>query len=43
VADKRRRNECTAFALMVTVERDTSAGSMRPDDARRAFGNLFKK
>jgi hypothetical protein len=27
----------------VTVERDTSSGSMRPDEARRAFGNLFKK
>jgi hypothetical protein len=43
IADKRARNECTAFALMVTVERDTSGGSVRPDDARRAFGNLFKK
>jgi hypothetical protein len=29
--------------MMVTVERDTSAGSVRPDDARRAFGNLFRK
>jgi hypothetical protein len=28
---------------MVTVERDTSAGAVRPDDARRSFGNLFKK
>lgn len=43
LTDKRRRNECTAFALMVTVERDTSSGSMRPDDVRRAFSNLFKK
>jgi len=43
VADKRARNECTAFSLMVTVERDTSGGSGRPDDAKRAFGNLFKK
>ena len=43
IADKRARNECTAFSLMVTVERDTSGGSVRPDDARRAFGNLFKK
>ena len=43
VADKRARNECTAFSLMVTVERDTSGGSVRPDDAKRAFGNLFKK
>ena len=43
IADKRARNDCSAFSLMVTVERDTSGGSVRPDDARRAFGNLFKK
>ena len=43
IADKRARNECALFSLMVTVERDTSAGSVRPDDARRAFGNLFRK
>jgi hypothetical protein len=28
---------------MLTAERDTSGGAVRPDDARRAFGNLFKK
>jgi hypothetical protein len=43
IADKRARNECTAFSLMVTVERDTSGGAIRPEDARRSFGNLFKK
>ena len=43
IADKRARNECPHFSLMVTVERDTSGGSARPDDVRRAFGNLFKK
>jgi hypothetical protein len=43
IADKRARNECTAFSLMVTVERDTSGGAVRPDDVRRSFGNLFKK
>jgi hypothetical protein len=43
LADKRARNDCPHFALMVTVERDTSAGSVRPEDARRSFGNLFKK
>ena len=43
VADKRARNDCARFALMVTVERDTSGGATRPDDARRSFGNLFKK
>jgi len=30
------------FSMIVTVERDTSGGSVRPDDARRTFGNLFK-
>ena len=43
IADKRARNECTEFSLMVTVERDTSGGAVRPDDAKRTFGNLFKK
>jgi hypothetical protein len=42
IADKRARNECPAFSIMVTVERDTSGGSVHPTDARRAFGNLFK-
>jgi hypothetical protein len=36
-------NACERFSLMVTVERDTSGGSVRPEDARRSFGNLFKK
>jgi hypothetical protein len=43
VADKRALNQCPLFTMMVTVERDTSGGSARPEDARRAFGNLFKK
>jgi hypothetical protein len=43
IADKRARNDCACFSLMVTVERDTSGGSVRPEDARRSFGNLFKK
>ena len=43
IADKRARNECTFFSLRTTVERETSSGSGRPDDARRAFENLFKK
>jgi hypothetical protein len=43
VADKNARNDCARFSLVVTVERDTSAGTVRPDDARRSFGNLFKK
>ena len=43
VADKNTRNDCPLFSLRVTVERDTSSGSIRPDDARRGFGTLFKK
>jgi hypothetical protein len=43
IADKRVRNDCARFSLMVTVERDTSGGAGRPDDARRSFGNLFRK
>jgi hypothetical protein len=43
IADKRAPNDCARFSLMVTVERDTSGGAVRPDDARRSFGNLFKK
>ena len=43
VADKKAPNDCALFSLMVTVERDTSAGTTRPVDARRSFGNLFKK
>ena len=43
IADKGARNACGAFALHVTVERDTTSGSARPADARRAFDNLFKK
>jgi hypothetical protein len=49
IADKDGRNECAHYALRVTIERDTSSGAggasapPRPDDARRAFDNLFKK
>lgn len=44
IADKQHANECSAFALRVTVERDTtSPGVVRPDAARRGFGDLFKK
>jgi hypothetical protein len=43
VADKNARNECAAFALRVTIERDASPDSTRPSDIRRGFDNLFKK
>ncbi|MBI3455930.1 MAG: hypothetical protein HY002_09110 [Candidatus Rokubacteria bacterium] len=42
IPDKAARNDCSHFSLRVTVERDTGASSMRPEDARRAFDNLFK-
>ncbi|MBI4588582.1 MAG: hypothetical protein HY725_07060 [Candidatus Rokubacteria bacterium] len=41
--DKRARNACPSFSLRVTVERGTPSGATRPEDARRAFDNLFKK
>lgn len=43
VADKSARNDCTAFTLRVTVERDASPDSAPPSEVRRAFDNLFKK
>ncbi len=43
IPDKRARNECVFFSLRVTVERDASLGSVRPEDARRAVDDLFKK
>jgi len=43
IADKGARNACTFFSLHVTVEREMTSGASRPQDARRAFDNLFKK
>lgn len=43
IAQKDARNDCTYFALRTRVEREVSSGSMKADDARRAFDNLFKK
>ena len=43
IADKAARNDCAAFALRVTVERDASPDSTRPGDIRRGFDNLFKQ
>ena len=39
---KDARNDCSFFTLRMSVERETSPGGSRPDDARRAFDNLFK-
>lgn len=43
IADKNARNDCRAFSLRVTVERDASPDSTRPGDIRRGFDNLFKQ
>jgi hypothetical protein len=43
VAKKDTRNDCTFHSISVRVEKQTSTGAAsRPDDARRAFDNLFK-
>src|SRR5262249_56483457 len=43
IADKNAHNNCAAFSLRVTVERDASPDSTRPGDIRRGFDNLFKQ
>ena len=43
VADKNARNDCTLFALRVSIERDAAPDGPRATDVRRAFDNLFKK
>jgi hypothetical protein len=43
IARKDAANQCELFAMKVAVERDTTAGAKRPEDARQAFENLFKK
>jgi hypothetical protein len=38
------RNDCTFYEIRVTREKETSTpASLRPNDARQAFENLFKK
>ena len=54
IPKKDARNECAFFEFRMTVEKDTSpvtyaapaapaAPAARPDDARKAFEDLFKK
>jgi hypothetical protein len=54
VAKKDAKNECTFFEMRMNVEKDTSpvayaanvpaaSGPGRPNDARKAFEDLFKK
>ena len=41
---KDARNDCTFYEIRVTREKETSTpASLRPNDARQAFENLFKK
>jgi hypothetical protein len=40
ITPKNARNSCTSYAPRTTVERETT--SPRPDDARKAFDDLFK-
>jgi predicted RNA-binding Zn-ribbon protein involved in translation (DUF1610 family) len=43
IAKKDARNECSFFSMAVRVEKQTSTGAAaRPNDARRAFDDLFK-
>ena len=53
IAKKDGRNDCTFFEFRVTIEKDTAPSSastsavstqtFRPNDARKAFEDLFKK
>ena len=51
IAKKDGRNACTFFEFRVTIEKDTaptstaavSTQTIRPNDARKAFEDLFKK
>ena len=41
---KDERNQCTFYSMRVRVEKETSTPSTsRPENARQAFENLFKK
>ncbi len=44
ISPKDKLNDCQSFSIRVMVEKETSSkGSQRPNDARQAFENLFKK
>ena len=44
IAKKDARNDCELYEIRVTREKETSTpASARPNDARTAFENLFKK
>lgn len=44
ISPKDKRNICTFFSIRVRLEKETSSKqAQRPNDARQAFENLFKK
>ena len=43
IARKDARNECSFYAIRITMEKETSTSAGRVNDARKAFENLFKK
>ncbi len=43
IENKTAENQCEHYEIRTTVEREASSGTLRADDARRAFDNLFKK
>ena len=43
VSTKDGLNACSYFEIRQTVERETTSGGVRANDARQAFENLFKK
>jgi len=44
ISPKDKRNDCSFYSMRVSLEKETSSkGMARPNDARQAFENLFKK
>ncbi|MGA3197309.1 MAG: hypothetical protein ABSD39_20120 [Terriglobales bacterium] len=44
ISPKDKRNNCTFYSIRVMIEKETSSKpAQRPNDARQAFENLFKK
>ncbi|MGB9237100.1 MAG: hypothetical protein WCC04_22050 [Terriglobales bacterium] len=44
ISPKDKRNDCSFYSMRVRLEKETSSKpAQRPNDARQAFENLFKK
>jgi predicted RNA-binding Zn-ribbon protein involved in translation (DUF1610 family) len=44
ITPKDKRNDCSFYSIRMSLEKETSSkGMARPNDARAAFDNLFKK